>query len=123
MDEARLSQRERRILAEMERDLRADTSPEDGSRDGVSPGDGSRGDVVPDDVSPERGRSPVRRHALAVAVVLLGVLTLGLLVLAVMSGEPALIWAFAVMWVLTLTCLMKLVIRWSRHLKPRSWPT
>ncbi|MEU4269046.1 hypothetical protein [Streptomyces sp. NPDC026092] len=118
MDEARLSQRERRILAEMERDLRADTSPEDGSRDGVSPGGGSR-----DDVWPERGRSPVRRHALAVAVVLLGVLTLGLLVLAVMSGEPALIWAFAVMWVLTLTCLMKLVIRWSRHLKPRSWPT
>ncbi|MFD3944341.1 hypothetical protein [Streptomyces sp. NPDC058579] len=118
MEEARLSQRERRILAEMERDLRADVSPEEGARE-----DGAREDGARDDVSPERGPRPGHRHGLTVVVVLLGVLTLGLLVLAVASGEPALIWAFAGMWVLTLTCLLKLVIRWSRHLKPKSWPT
>ncbi|MFF9011731.1 hypothetical protein ACF09C_01990 [Streptomyces sp. NPDC014870] len=114
MDEPRLSQRERRILAEMERDLRADmsdASPEDGSRRRRRLGGGGR----------PSGR-PGHGHALAVVVALLGVLSLGLLVLAVATGEPALVWVFAVTWVLTVTGLLRLVIRWSRHLRPRSWP-
>ncbi|MEU9702585.1 hypothetical protein [Streptomyces sp. NPDC047981] len=114
MEEPRLSHRERRILAEMERDLLADMSdapPKDGSRRTRRLGGGGR-----------RGARPGRRHAPAVVVALLGVLSLGLLVLAVTTGEPALVWAFAVTWVLTVTGLLRLVIRWSRHLKPRSWP-
>ncbi|MDT9691336.1 hypothetical protein Q5762_23915 [Streptomyces sp. P9(2023)] len=118
MDEARLSQRERRILAEIEQALSEDVSLERGMRTmsrkrprvrRAAAGAGGAG-------------RPGRRHALALSVSLLGMLTLGLLVLAVATGEPVLIWAFAAAWVLTLTGLLRLVIRWSHRLRPKSWP-
>ncbi|MFD7321616.1 hypothetical protein ACFV9D_11115 [Streptomyces sp. NPDC059875] len=117
MDEARLSQRERRILAEIEDALSEDEALERGlrtmrrGRRGGRRRQGRRGERA------GGGRSAV------VGVALLGVVTLGLLALAVATGNPALIWAFAAVWVLTLWCLLRLVIRWSRHLRPRSWPT
>ncbi|MFG2640420.1 DUF3040 domain-containing protein [Streptomyces sp. NPDC048370] len=112
MDEARLSERERRILAEIEQDLSEDVSLERGMRTMRRRGREAR--------TPDR---PGRRRGPVLAVALLGVLTLGLLVLAVATGEPVLIWAFAAAWVVTLACLMRLVIRWSRNLRARSWPT
>ncbi|MGW6566741.1 DUF3040 domain-containing protein [Streptomyces sp. NPDC054975] len=110
MGEARLSQRERRILAEIEQQLSEDVSLERGLR--TMRRKRARGPVP---------GSPGRRHAPALVVSALGLLTLGLLVLAVSTGEPALIWAFAVAWVLTLSGLLRLVIGWSRRLKG-TWP-
>lgn len=112
MDEARLSQRERRILAEIEEALSEDEALERGLR--TMRRRGRRGGG---------GRFSLGGHPAALGVVLLGVLTLGLLVLAVATGHPALIWVFAAMWVLTLCCLLRLVVRWSRHIRPRSWPS
>ncbi|WP_137991064.1 hypothetical protein [Streptomyces vilmorinianum] len=114
MDEARLSQRERRILAEIEESLSEDESLERGLRTMRREGGSARGrDGV---------RHGLRGHLPALGVALLGVLTLGLLALAVATGEPALIWAFAAVWVLTLCGLLRLVMRWSRRVKPQSWP-
>lgn len=45
----------------------------------------------------------------------LGAVTLALLVLAVATEAPLLIWAFAASWVLTLVVLMRLVVRWTRR--------
>ncbi|WMX48382.1 hypothetical protein RGF97_31235 [Streptomyces roseicoloratus] len=38
-----------------------------------------------------------------------------LLVSAVATESPALIWSFAVVWVLILVCLLRLLVRWSRR--------
>ncbi|MFF8606891.1 DUF3040 domain-containing protein [Streptomyces sp. NPDC015346] len=128
MDESPLSQHERRVLAEIEDALREDASLERRLRTmrggglghavrkgpGHGPGDGPG-------QAPRNGSGHgLRRHLLALAGALLGALTLALLVLAVATGEPALTWAFAAAWVLTLTCLLRLVIRWSRRLASRS---
>ncbi|MCT4357001.1 DUF3040 domain-containing protein [Streptomyces sp. Je 1-79] len=107
MDEVRLSRRELRALAEIEQALSADVALERGLRDPRRKGAHAQG--------------PPRRSAV-VAGVLLGILSLALLTLAVVTGEPALIWAFATVWVITLSCLLRLVVRWSRQLKPQSWP-
>lgn len=116
MEEARLSQRERRILAEIENDLRKD-EPLDRRLRTMR-----RGTPLPKDVA--RGvRGGVRRHRSGLGVALLGALTLALLVLAVATEAPALIWAFAAVWVLTLCCLLRLVIRWSRRLHERTGPS
>ncbi|MFG2330820.1 DUF3040 domain-containing protein [Streptomyces sp. NPDC048604] len=102
-DDARLSEKERRILDEIEHALR-------------------------DDEPLERSLSTMRRHGRpglagfgvsVTAVVLLGATTLTLLVLAVATEAPVLVWAFAATWVLTLVCLLRLVMRraraWSRR--------
>ncbi|MFJ3583200.1 hypothetical protein ACIPPS_13345 [Streptomyces sp. NPDC090127] len=146
MDEARLSERERRILAEIERDLSEDVGLERGLRtmgrrrrrlragrrkpeaddSGGTPGRRMAGRPAlgtaggtPDRTSARPGR---RGHALAVSVALLGLLALGLLVVAVATATTALIWAFAAVWSVTLIGLLCLVVRWSRRLKPWSWP-
>ncbi|MFD5326244.1 DUF3040 domain-containing protein [Streptomyces sp. NPDC127092] len=99
MDGAKLSPRERRILAEIEEDLCTDT--------GLARALGS-------------GR-PRRRFRLGSGTptgwgaALLAPLAVVLLVTAVATEAPALIWSFAVVWVLTLVCLMRLLLRWSRR--------
>ncbi|MFF5938861.1 hypothetical protein [Streptomyces sp. NPDC012508] len=114
MDRARLSPRERRVLAEIEETLGEDASLERGLRTMSAERAGRRAWEQP-------GPGPGGRRE-AMAVTLLGGLALVLLVLAVVTAEPALIWAFAAVWVITLSGLLRLVIRWSRRLKPNAWP-
>ncbi|MFC9262937.1 DUF3040 domain-containing protein [Streptomyces hydrogenans] len=102
MDEARLSAYERRVLAEMEEELSADdhlARRMAGRRPSLRP------------------RLP--RHRITVrggpAAAVLGAATLTLLVLAVATSTPALIWGFAAAWVLTLILLLRLVVRWTRR--------
>ncbi|MFC8508677.1 DUF3040 domain-containing protein [Streptomyces sp. NPDC057411] len=100
MDEARLSPRERRILAEIERDLGQDRALARGLR---------------------TGRWVRRVEGPATAV--LGIVAIILFVLAVATEAPALIWAFAAVWVVTLVCLLRLLMGWSRrHLTGRERP-
>ncbi|MER7622214.1 DUF3040 domain-containing protein [Streptomyces sp. NPDC126503] len=104
MDDVRLSPRERRILAEIEEELGRDEPL--ARRLGTAPG----GLRLPDQPAPGTYRL---RPALALAA--LGAATLALLVLAVTTEAPVLIWAFAAAWVLTLVVLLRLVVRWSRR--------
>ncbi|GGY40051.1 DUF3040 domain-containing protein [Streptomyces omiyaensis] len=97
MDEARLSAYERRVLAEIEEDLSAD-------------------DALVRRMAGRRPRALPRRTARGgVCAALLGTATLTLLVLAVTTSAPALIWAFAAVWVATLALLLRLVVRWTRR--------
>ncbi|MEU6932433.1 DUF3040 domain-containing protein [Streptomyces sp. NPDC046385] len=100
MDEARLSPRERRILEEIEQSLGADRSLARGLRTGHA------------------GRHGLRlRRPGGRATALLGAVALTLFVTAVATESPALIWAFAAVWVVTLVCLLRLLLDWShRHL-------
>ena len=101
MGEARLSARERRILAEIEEDLGADT----GFARALGSGRARR-----------RSRFGSGRLA-GPGAALLGPLALVLFVTAVVTEVPALIWSFAAVWVLTLLCFLRLLLRWShRHL-------
>ncbi|MFE1232475.1 DUF3040 domain-containing protein [Streptomyces sp. NPDC058745] len=109
MDGPRLSPRERRILAELEEDLR-------------------RGDLAPDPHTGRTGRSGhpsagrarrAGRRPSGRVLVVLGVVSLALLVLGIATEKAALIWAFTAVWVLTLIWLMRLVIRWTRRLQNR----
>ncbi|MET8967311.1 DUF3040 domain-containing protein [Streptomyces hydrogenans] len=102
MDEARLSAYERRVLAEIEEELSAD-------------------DHLARRMA---GRRPSHRPRLprpritargGLAATVLGTATLTLLVLAVATSAPALIWGFAAAWMMTLTLLLRLVVRWTRH--------
>ncbi|MEU8764749.1 hypothetical protein [Streptomyces sp. NPDC048659] len=87
MDGTRLTARERRVLAEIERDLARDRPRRHGPR--VS------------------GR----------ATALLAVAALGLFAAAVVTESPPLIWAFAALWAATLLCTLRLLLGWShRHL-------
>ncbi|MFI8766584.1 DUF3040 domain-containing protein [Streptomyces sp. NPDC053792] len=104
MDEARLSEHERRVLAEIEEQLDRDESLARRLR--------------------TMRRAPhlsvpsiagARRHLPVLGVVVLGASTLALLVLAVATETPVLIWAFAAMWVLTLVTTLILVVRWTRR--------
>jgi hypothetical protein len=104
-DDARLSERERRILDEIEGALRAD-EPLDRSLSTMR--------------HHQRGPGVTRLGVSKAGVALLGALTAALLVLAVATGAPALIWAFAAVWVLTLVCLMRLVIRWAKRFSRRN---
>ncbi|MFD3727534.1 DUF3040 domain-containing protein [Streptomyces sp. NPDC058671] len=101
MDEARLSERERRILAEIEQQLEQDRP--------LARRLHTKRRGPPRAVGAGRGRPAV------LALGALGALTLALLVLAVATEAPLLIWAFAAAWVLTLVTLMRLVVRWSRR--------
>lgn len=103
MDGPELSQQELRILGDIEQDLRADQLLERRLRTlrrGVRPW-----------TSPRDWRAP---HLLGLCAALLGAGCAALFVRAVATSSPALIWAFAVLWVLTLVCLLLLVIRWCR---------
>ncbi|MEV6327794.1 DUF3040 domain-containing protein [Streptomyces sp. NPDC051909] len=99
MDGARLSPRERRILAEIEEDLAADS--------GFARSLGAGRTRL-------RARLGSGRFAGPVAA-LLGPVAVVLLVVAVATGATALVWAFAAAWVLTLLCLLRLLVRWSRR--------
>ncbi|MET9436431.1 DUF3040 domain-containing protein [Streptomyces sp. NPDC006551] len=113
MEEARLSQRERRILAEIERELREDAPLERRLRTM------RRGAGLPAlSAHGRRERRRDRRAALGTA--LSGLLALSLLVSAVATGAPVLIWAFAAVWVVTLVCLLRLVIHWSTKTRTRT---
>ncbi|MEU7023000.1 DUF3040 domain-containing protein [Streptomyces sp. NPDC046203] len=108
MDGSRLSPRERRILDEIEHDLAEDASL-------------ARLLGAPAPEAPRHGGRPRRRSSFrrpvrptAVAVVLTPVV-LALLVVAVVTGAPGLVWAFAAVWALSLVLLTRLLLRWSRR--------
>ncbi|WP_411108991.1 DUF3040 domain-containing protein [Streptomyces sp. c-19] len=105
MEEARLSERERRILAEIEEQLDQDEPLAHRLRAM------RRGPRLP-----RRPASTARRRMTALGVAALGALSLTLLVLAVATEAPPLIWAFAATWVLTLVILLRLVVRWSKRM-------
>ncbi|MER5760541.1 hypothetical protein [Streptomyces sp. NPDC002082] len=103
MDGPELSQQELRILGDIEQDLRADQLLERRLRTlrrGIRPW-----------TTPRDWQGP---HLLGVCAALLGAGCAAVFVRAVATSSPALIWAFAVLWVLTLGCLLLLVIRWCR---------
>ncbi|MEV7420032.1 DUF3040 domain-containing protein [Streptomyces sp. NPDC089919] len=105
MEESDFSQRERMILAEIEEDLRCGDALLDRRmsrmRRGVRPW-----------AAPWQA---VRHHRLGTTALLLAGASLALFVLAVSVPRPALIWAFALAWALTLTCVLRLVIGWCRR--------
>ncbi|MFB6838685.1 DUF3040 domain-containing protein [Streptomyces sp. NPDC056361] len=104
MDDARLSAREQRVLAEIEEQLDRD---EPLARHLRTMRRGPR--LRLPSLSGNRHRLP------ALGVTALGTLTLALLVLAVATETPVLIWLFAASWVLTLVALLGLLVRWSRR--------
>ncbi|WP_418960695.1 DUF3040 domain-containing protein [Streptomyces tritici] len=94
-DDARLSERERRILDEIEHALRDDEPLERSLRS-------------------MRGHWRVPGVRLPSAVVaLLCAATVLLLVLAVATEAPALLWAFAAVWVLTAVSLLRAALGWA----------
>ncbi|WP_051804407.1 DUF3040 domain-containing protein [Streptomyces griseus] len=101
MEDARLSAYERRVLAEIEADLRADT--------------GLARRMAGRRPSLRLPRPWLTRHAGGTAAAVLGTVTLVLLVLAVATSAPGLIWGFAAAWVVTLLLLLRLVVRWTRR--------
>ncbi|MFC8763166.1 DUF3040 domain-containing protein [Streptomyces sp. NPDC057193] len=101
MDEARLSERERRILAEIEQRLEQDRPLARRLR--------------PRRHGPPGGADGARRRPAGLVLGVLGAVTLALLVLAVATEAPLLIWGFAASWVLTLVLLLRLVVRWARR--------
>ncbi|MGW4746090.1 DUF3040 domain-containing protein [Streptomyces sp. NPDC004290] len=104
MDETRLTAHERRVLAEIEEALERDASLARRLRTMRRPSHLSVPTVA-----------GARRHLPALFVAALGVATLTLLVLAVATEAPALIWAFAAVWVLTLLAMLVLVVRRIRR--------
>ncbi|MCJ0868617.1 hypothetical protein [Streptomyces sp. AP-93] len=103
MDGPELSQQELKILGDIEQDLRADQLLDRRLRTlrrGIRPW------AVPRDWHRPRG--------LGLYTALLGVACAALFVRAVATSAPALIWAFAAVWVLTVVCLLLLAIRWCR---------
>ncbi|MFE2015820.1 hypothetical protein [Streptomyces sp. NPDC059491] len=111
MDEGPLSARERQALAEIEEALERD---EPLARRLRTMRGGSRLRLPA--LSRAHSRSPGGRggHP-ALGVTVLGALTLALLVLAVVTEAPVLIWVFAAVWVLTLLALGRLLLRWARR--------
>ncbi|MDQ1012537.1 hypothetical protein QFZ82_007022 [Streptomyces sp. V4I23] len=104
MDGAGLSQRERAILAGIEEQLRTDALLDRRLRT-MRPG-------LPFTEAP----GLLRGRLLTLGTGLGGAMTAVLLVMAASSSSPALIWAFAATWVLTLSGLSLLLCRWSRRL-------
>ncbi|WP_225804895.1 DUF3040 domain-containing protein [Streptomyces sp. NK15101] len=111
MDEARLSAHERRVLAEIEEQLNRDASLARRLRTM------RRTPRLP---VPSLARA--RRHLPSLGVLALGVMALTLLVLAVDTEAPALIWAFAAVWALTLVTALFLAVRRVRRraVEPRT---
>ncbi|MEU8518768.1 DUF3040 domain-containing protein [Streptomyces sp. NPDC048577] len=107
MDGPRLSPRERRVLAEMEEDLRKNVL----ARDPRKP---HRGRRLP--VPRARGE---RRRPSGVVLAVLATAALVLLILGIVTERAGFIWAFTAVWVLTLIWLLRLVIHWTRRLQER----
>ncbi|MGW0465140.1 hypothetical protein ACWDX6_07710 [Streptomyces sp. NPDC003027] len=124
MEEARLSPRERRILAEIERELREDAPREPGPRTTRRARGQRRGAGQPAGTHHGRrdrwDRRDRRDRLAALGTALSGALTLALLVSAVVTGAPVLVWAFAAVWVVTLVCLLRLVIHWSTKTRTKT---
>ncbi|MGW6393239.1 DUF3040 domain-containing protein [Streptomyces sp. NPDC055103] len=97
MDEVRLSPRERRILAEMEETLRQDQTLDRRLR------------------SMRQGPCGVPRRLLPVGVALAFAAAAVLVGLATTTGRAVYVWAFAGTWVLALSGLTVLVVRWCRR--------
>lgn len=104
MDGPELSRQERMILDDIEQDLCADRlldrrlrTLRRGIRPWASPGNWSR------------------RHRAGLCTGLLAAASAALLVRAAATSSPALIWAFAGAWVLTLALLLRHVVRWCRR--------
>ncbi|MBT2471562.1 DUF3040 domain-containing protein [Streptomyces sp. ISL-66] len=103
MDGPELSRQEQRILGDIEENLRADQLLDRRLRTlhrGIRPWASTR--------------DWYRHHGLGLCTGLLGITCAALFVRAVSAPSPALIWAFAAAWVLTLIPLLLLVIRWCR---------
>lgn len=103
MDGPELSQQEQRILHDIEQELSADQLLDRRLRTlrrGIRPWASSKGRHGP--------------HGLGLCTALLGTVCAVLFVRAAATSSPALIWAFAAVWVLMLVCLLRLVIRWCR---------
>ncbi|MFJ7158218.1 DUF3040 domain-containing protein [Streptomyces sp. NPDC101118] len=105
MDGPGFSERERTILDGIERDLAGEDALLDRRmrtmRRGLRPW-----------AVPWRG---ARRHPLRLAAPLLLTASATLFVLAVAAERPALIWAFAAVWLVTLACLLRMLIGWCRR--------
>ncbi|WP_369147768.1 DUF3040 domain-containing protein [Streptomyces sp. R44] len=104
MDEAGLSAYERRVLAEIEEELDRDESLARRLR------------------TMRRAPRPhvpsmagLRRHLSFLGLAVLGATTLALLVLAVVTEAPVLIWAFGAVWLLTLVATLIRVVRRTRR--------
>ncbi|MFI8828701.1 DUF3040 domain-containing protein [Streptomyces sp. NPDC053431] len=110
MDGAQLSPRERRILAEIEHELGEDPVFARTLTSGRRPRFPSRWRA-----SRNVARPPRTGRLLRATTFLLGPVAIALFVIAVVTESPVLIWAFALAWVLTLVCLLRLVLRWSRR--------
>ncbi|MFF0558126.1 DUF3040 domain-containing protein [Streptomyces sp. NPDC004266] len=104
MDETRLSAHERRVLAEIEEQLSRDASLARRLRTM------RRTPRLP---VPSLART--RRHLPFLGIVALGAMTLALLVLAVDTEAPGLIWAFASVWALTLAAVLLLAVRRAKR--------
>ncbi|WP_411074641.1 hypothetical protein [Streptomyces sp. cmx-4-7] len=108
MEEVRLSERERRVLAEMEERLDRDEPLARRLRTmGRSP------HPLPSFSSSTAAGA--RRRLPALGIAFLAVTAAVLFVLAVTTGTRALIWAFAVVWILTLLAVLGVFVRWARR--------
>ncbi|MFJ4341449.1 hypothetical protein [Streptomyces sp. NPDC088915] len=107
MGEVRLSEREWRALAEMEERLDRDERLARRLRTMRR-----RPRLLPPFPSPSAG---VRRRLPALVMASLAVAALVLLVLAVTTGAPALIRAFAAVWILTLLAVLGVFVHWARR--------
>lgn len=104
MDGPELSRQERIILNDIEQDLRADQLLDRRLRTlrrGIRPW-----------ASPWNW---ARRHPAGLCTGLLGAACAALLVCAVATSSPPLVWAFAAVWVITLVSLIRLAIGWCRR--------
>ncbi|MGW1767566.1 DUF3040 domain-containing protein [Streptomyces sp. NPDC002073] len=104
MDGPELSRQERRILHEIEEELRTDRLLDHRLRTlrrGLRPW-----------TDAGEGRAP---HGLGLWAAFFGLASTALCARAAATSSPALIWAFAAAWFLTLVCLLLLVIRWCRR--------
>ncbi len=109
MDEAGLSEPERLMLAEIERELRTDEALDRRLRT-MRPASLVAGTF-----------EGLRVFRLATVAALLSVVAVTLFVMAAFSSTSVLLWVFAGVWVVTGVCLLQLACRWgSRRLTARA---
>jgi hypothetical protein len=96
----RLTAHERRVLAELERDLRRDRRLDRWMRT-FRPGPRS----LPARVAAYRPRGRT--------VALLSAVSVALMVAGIVTSEPVVIWAFAIVWPVTLYAVFRLLCRWT----------